>query len=318
MEDWPAEAVVEGWLTSLSNQGRWGSHDDLGALNLVGPENRLAAARCVVDGRAISLGLDLETSVQPGDAHGAVHRHLVRSGRSTPPPNPEGDRLARFGERYDACAEYVGMVFHGPNVTHVDALSHTVFDGALHNGVPVSSVTAERGADHLAVTAAADGIVTRGVLVDAAAADGWLEPGAAVRAGDLDAILERCGLVVGAGDAVLLRTGCGRQRRVDGPPPVAPRAGWHPDCLPWFRDHDVAVIGSDGFNEALPNPYAQLRMPVHIVGQVALGLWLLDNLDLEAAADHARATGRHEFQLVVAPLRVPGGTGSPVNPLAVF
>jgi kynurenine formamidase len=210
------------------------------------------------------------------------------------------------------------MVFHGPNVTHLDALSHTVFDRRLYNGASVDTVTPERGADVHAVTVASEGIVTRGVLVDAAGAGSWLAPGTAVRAAHLDELLAQSGAEVGPGDAVLLRTGYGLQRRVDGPQPIAPRAGWHPDCLPWFRDHDVSVIGSDGYNEALPNPYEHLRMPVHIVGQVGLGLWLLDNLDLESAADHARVEGRWAFQLVVAPLRVPGGTGSPVNPIAVF
>lgn len=310
--------MLEGWLAELSNRGRWGADDELGTLNLIGPEQRRAAAACVVDGEAVSLALDLVTSVQEGDVHGAPHRHLVRSGRSSPPPEVDPTRLTRFGERYDACAEYVGLVFHGPNVTHLDALAHTVFDGRLHNGAPVSTVSVERGADVHAVTVAANGIVTRGVLLDAAPPDGWLEPGTGVRAADLDRLADAAGVEVQPGDAVLLRTGYGHQRRVEGARPVVPRAGWHPDCLPWFREHDVALVGSDGFNEALPNPYEQVRMPVHIVGQVAIGLWLLDNLDLEEAAAVARAAGRATFQLVVAPLRLPGGTGSPVNPVAVF
>lgn len=320
MAAWPDEAELEGWLTSLSNRGRWGEGDGLGTLNLITPATRAAAAATVTEGVAVSCALDLSTAAQPGDAHGPARRYLVRSGQSTAEPRGSAGRLTGFGERYDACAEYVGLVFHGPNVTHLDALCHTVWDGSLYNGVPVAAVSVERGADALAVTEAMDGVVARGVLIDAARAAGerWLEPGTPVHASDLDAIAAAQNVDVRPGDALLLRTGLGRRRRESPADHVGAWAGWHPDCLPWFRERGIAVVGSDGFNETLPNPYDAVRLPIHIVGQVALGLWLLDNLDLEAASEQAQRTGRWSFLFVVAPLRIPGGTGSPVNPVAVW
>jgi kynurenine formamidase len=319
---WPAEDEVISWIATLSNRGRWGEEDDLGTLNLVTNEVRRAAAATVSLGVTVSCGLDLVTAVQAGDIHGAARRYMVRTGRSTPAGAgaPPGS-LTQHGQRYDACAEYIGLVFHGPNVTHLDALCHTTWDARLYNDVPVGSVSVERGADRLAVTAASAGITTRAVLLDAAryANRRWLEPGTAVRAAELDEIARAHHVEVRPGDAVLLRTGYGRQRREDGVLDTsAPRAGWHPDALLWMREHDVALIGSDGFNEALPNPYAHMTMPVHIVGQVGLGLWLLDNLDLEEAATVAAGADRWESMLCAAPLRVPGGTGSPLNPLLLY
>jgi kynurenine formamidase len=191
----------------------------------------------------------------------------------------------------------------------------------MYNGIPAELVTAERGATALSVLAARGGIVTRGVLIDVARDRGVpsLPPGEGVGPEELEAFEHRHGLRILPGDAVLLRTGYGAQRRISGPSRLDQGwAGWHPSTLPWLHERDVALVGSDTFNEALPNGYKDVTLPLHTVGIIGMGLWLLDNCDLEAAGATAEQLGRSEFLFCLAPLAIEGGTGSPANPLAVF
>jgi kynurenine formamidase len=192
----------------------------------------------------------------------------------------------------------------------------------MYGGRPAGLVTRADGARHNAVTAAAQGIATRGVLLDVARLRGvdWLEPGEGVFPDELDAAEARAGVRVGRGDAVLLRTGYGRKKRERGPDRVQDvgRAGWHAACLPWLRERDVALIGADTAQDVHPCGYPGFRSPVHAIGIVAMGLWLLDNCDLEPLAEACARAGRCEFMLQVNPLRLAGVTGSPVNPIALF
>jgi kynurenine formamidase len=137
---------------------------------------------------------------------------------------------------------------------------------------------------------------------------------------DLEETEGRQGVRVDEGDVLLLRTGYGRKVREKGPDDVARdgRAGWHAACLPWLHERGVAMIACDTAQDAQPSGYANIRSPIHAVGIVAMGLWLLDNCDLEALADTCSASGRFEFMFTLAPLRWVGATGSPANPFATF
>lgn len=192
----------------------------------------------------------------------------------------------------------------------------------MYNGVDASRVTVRAGATHHAMDALESGVVTRGVLLDVAASRGvhWLEPGEGVFPNDLEAAQRAQGVQVGPGDAVLLRTGYGRRKREHGPDDTVRigRAGWHAACLPWLHERDVALIGCDTAQDVHPSGYPALRSPVHAVGIVAMGLWLLDNCDLEPLARACGERSRHEFLFSLAPLRIAGATGSPVNPIALF
>jgi kynurenine formamidase len=224
--------------------------------------------------------------------------------------------------RWGGASERVGFVFHGYAITHLDSLAHYFWDGRMYNGRPASLVTKADGATRNAVTAAGAGIITRGVLLDVASLRGveWLEPGEGVFPEELERAEARAGVRAGPGDAVLLRTGYGAKKRRRGPDRVQEtgRAGWHAACLPWLRERDVALIGADTAQDVHPCGYPSFRSPVHAIGIVAMGLWLLDNCDLEPLAELCRRLGRFEFMLQVTPLRLAGATGSPVNPIAVF
>jgi kynurenine formamidase len=223
--------------------------------------------------------------------------------------------------RSAGAVEYFGCVFHGTNVTHVDALSHVFWDRKSYNGRPAELVNAMFGATNLAVTGVRNGILTRGVLIDVAALRGvdWLQPGDGVFPEDLEAAEKRSGVRVSEGDAVLLRTGYGRRKRAAGAlAPHEGQAGWHAACLPWLHERGVALIGCDTAQDAVPAGYSQVALPIHMVGIVAMGLWLVDACDLEDLAATCARLGRSEFCLSIAPLRIEGGTGSPVNPIASF
>lgn len=307
----PDEAELLSWFETLSNRGRWGADDERGTLNLITPEKRRRAAGLVREGLAVSCAWDIDPTPAADHVFGSPERRM----RST------GER-PRPGQRYGGASEYVGLVFHGYAVTHLDALAHYFWDGRMYGDRPAALVTTADGATRNGVTAAADGVTTRGVLVDVAAHRGvdWLEPGEPVFPDELDAALARQGVALEPGDALLLRTGYARKKRERGPDRVddVGRAGWHAACLPWLRAHDVALLSADTAQDAQPCGYPSFRSPVHAVGIVAMGLWLLDNGDFEALAATCRRLGRFEFLFQVAPLRIAGGTGSPVNPIALF
>lgn len=298
--DADAAAVAE-FHQSLSNWGRWGDDDQLGSLNTITRAKRTDAARLVTSGRAVSCARPLPT--QPAaDNHKPVLHHMI------------GTASEGYG------GDFFGMAPHGYAVSHIDALCHIFHEGRLYNGASAERVTAH-GAEALSIDALRDGIVSRGVLLDVPRQRGaaWLEPGEAIYPEDLEAAERAAGVRVEAGDVLLVRTGRWALREQRGPwDPHEALAGLQAACLPWLRERDVAALGSDGVSDAVPSRSGAFRLPIHSVAIVAMGLHLLDNLDLEDLARACEAEGRWEFLLSIAPLVLVGGTASPVNPIALF
>jgi kynurenine formamidase len=220
-----------------------------------------------------------------------------------------------------AAIDYFGMVFHGVAVTHVDSLAHFFWEGKTYNGKPAHLVSTSLGATVCSVVAAKDGFISRGVLVDVPMVRGidWVERGEGVMPEDILAAEERCGFKVEEGDILLVRTGQLRRRNVEGA--VGPAAGstaCQAACLPLFHERGIAVLGSDTGNDVRPAHYTKVTQPIHQVGITAMGLWILDNANLEDVAEACRQRNRWEFMLSIGPLRLHNTTGSPVNPIAVF
>lgn len=296
-----SNAEVLALHSSLSNWGRWGPQDQLGALNLITPAMRAAAAGLVRSGRSVGCARPLPTAPGPDNPTPVAH-HMI--GTST-----EG-----YG------ADYFAVAPHGFATSHIDALCHIFHDGRLYNGYPTEAVTAH-GATQLGIHRLAGGVVGRGVLLDVPALRGVaaLEPGEPIYPEDLDAASERAGLTVGAGDLLLVRTGRWRWREEHGPWDARTRAaGLDASCLEWLHERDVSVLGSDGVSDVIPSRVADINLPVHSVAIVAMGVHLLDNLDLEALAAACAEEQRWTFLLTVAPLVLTGGTASPANPIALF
>ena len=296
-----ATADVLAFHQTLSNWGRWGEDDQLGALNLITPEVTAAAAATVRTGRTVSCARPLDT-VPSADNPSPVAHHMT------------GTATEGMG------ADYFAIASHGFATSHLDALCHIFHEGRLYNGYPAEVVTAH-GATKLGIHRLRDGIVTRGVLLDIPALHGLdaLEPGQPVFPEDLEAAEAKAGLAVRPGDALLVRTGRWRRRATHGAWDVGQlAAGLDASCLPWLRERDVAALGSDGVSDVLPSRVGGVGMPIHTVVIVAMGVHLLDNLDLEALATACADESRWEFLLTVAPLVIRRGTASPVNPIALF
>ncbi len=314
------DTVVLSYFDRLSNWGRWGDDDQLGTLNLITAQSRRAAAQAVRYGVSVSCAWDIDTGPTGVQRSTFAVPFMAQAG------NAEDVTMSGYhtDRRWGVAAETLTFGFHGGAYTHLDSPAHMFWDAQMYNGRPADLVRAVDGAMWGAVTAAADGLVTRGVLLDIATTRGvdWLEPGDPVMPGDLEAAQERQGVRVGPGDAVLLRTGYSRYRHQTGHVWAATdqitQAGWHASCLPWLHEREVAYIGADVSNDVIPSGIDGVFMPIHSVGLVAMGLWLIDNCDLEACAITAARLSQWDFLLTVAPIRFAGVTGSPVNPIATF
>jgi kynurenine formamidase len=285
----------------LSNWGRFGDADQLGTLNLVTPAKRIQAAALVRSGRSVSCARALDTAPAPDNPRPALHLMM-------------GTASEGYG------ADFVALAPHGYSTSHVDALCHIFHEGRLYNGHPIERVTA-RGALALGIESMCDGIVSRGVLLDVPRASGrvWLEPGEAILPEALERAEAAAGLRVEAGDVLLVRTGRFALRAERGPwNPHERLAGLHAACLPWLHARGVAALGGDGVSDVVPSGVEGERLPIHSVALVAMGLPLLDNLDLERLAAACADEERCAFLLAIAPLVIRGGTASPVNPIAVF
>jgi kynurenine formamidase len=311
----PSEQEVIGYVKTLSNWGRWGAEDELGTINLITPAKRAAAARLVRDGVAVTGARPIVTDVM-ADTTFQVMRFMVDSGEGRDTASA-ARLLARRG-----ASEFIGMVFHGFTVTHVDSPAHFFWEGQLYNGRSCNLVTSREGATVESIELLHDGVVSRGVLLDVARTRGvrWLGPGEGVMPEDLEAAEQAAGLRVEAGDILVVRTGYYGRRLAEGPvnPGTAGSPGPHAALLPWLKERGVAVWGSDTHNDVTPTPYPAMGHPFHIGALVGQGLWLIDNMNLEDIARACAERNRWEFMLTLAPLRLRNVTGSPVNPIALF
>ncbi|MDH3678331.1 MAG: cyclase family protein [Acidimicrobiia bacterium] len=314
----PSEEQVLTWFDELSNWGRWGDDDRLGTLNHLSPEKRVAAAGLVTEGTSVSCSWDIRTGRQPG-ATVESQRYMLSTGLGL---DDEGRRGLLDGGRAGGAQEYIGMVFHGLDVTHLDSLAHLFWDGKMYGGAPASLVSDRQGALKHDVLAVQHGVTTRGVLLDIARLRGVdvLDADDHIYPEDLEAAEDAAGLRCEPGDVLLVRTGEGGARRAEKREYNAnkPRSGYQAACLPWLHERGIAMIGSDVAQDPTPSGYRNVSMPVHMVGIVAMGLWLIDNCQLEDLAAACESRSRWEFQFVLSPIRFVGVTGSPVNPLAVF
>ena len=297
---------------SVKNWGRWGPHDQLGTLNYITPQHVRAAAGLVQSGRRVSLEIPINTVAGPDNPNPAIH--LVSQGHDI----DIGSGGLRFG------LDFMGMACHGDCHTHVDALCHISYNGLTYNGHPAQEVLTSKGATSLDIANYGDGVVGRGVLLDIPRFRGvkWLEPGEAVRRAELEACEAAQGVHLGEGDILVFRTGHHRRRLElgawDNGPDGEGKAGLHVDTIPWMHERRLAAFLPDGDGEAIPSVVEGMTYPIHPLQIVAMGMLASDSLQFEDLARACEEEGRYEFMVVGLPLRLPGGTGSPWNPIAIF
>lgn len=293
----PAE--YEKWKRDLSNWGRWGQDDQIGALNLITAAKRKQAAALVREGYSVSIA---------GDAD------IVKAIDN---PNPYELKMLTIG------TDQIAVNYHGIAHTHLDSLAHINDNGVFYNGYkPDADKVLKQGHERNSIHNVKNGIFTRGILIDIPRLKGvpYLEPGTPIYVEDLEAWENKAGVKVSSGDALLVRTGVWARRKALGPwlrgrAEGGRSAGLDPSVIPWLKQRDIAILGSDHPQYVSPS---SLRGAVHDFALLYLGVHLLDNCDLEALADAAAARRRWEFLLTAAPLPIVGGTGSPVNPIATF
>lgn len=308
----PTQDQLLEWMQSLSNWGRWGNDDQRGTLNLITPEKTKRALGLVQEGVSVSCARDITWTAAADTPRPPQHFMLGGGDKYRPGEGPDRQ----------AVSDYIGMVFHGHTVTHVDSLCHFMWDGKMYNGASSMLIDSREGAQSHDVTAAKLGILTRGVLVDAARLRGVevIPRGDGVGLDDVEKAERECGFTIEEGDVLLMRTGqLGHRDRTEAVDvAVAGSSGPLPELLPLFKERGIAVMGTDTGNDVAPNDYPRFSNPVHQIGIVALGLWILDNAWLDDLAEACAARNRWEFLISINPLRMPTVTGSPVNPIAVF
>lgn len=294
-----------------SNWGRWGDTDQRGTLNLLSPDLLVQAAGIVREGKMFELSIPIEeTGPQVGGMRfNAVHRMSLMPGEFFPP------------DLLQTADDIITMPLQG--ATQWDSLAHVGYGGYFYNGVPVSEVTAREGAARNSIVAALPGVVGRAVLIDVARHRGveWLrvedEP---IRPAELDEVLAAQGIELRTADIVLIRTGWRRKAVVEGWSQewIETNPGLHPECAEWLDDNAVMAVCSDNHSiDAVPMIDPETCYPLHGAVIRDLGMMMGEIWDLEELAADSAADGRWESFLVAPPLRVVGGVGSPVSPIAI-
>jgi kynurenine formamidase len=312
----PAPVTIEQvnrWETELSNWGRWGKDDQRGALNLITAKKEVEAARLVKDGVTVSLAhfADLEKAADNFNFGETKHTMVAR------------DKEGKVRGALDA----ISYGIHDGTNSHLDALCHYALprDGKalVFNGHPQD--LDEQGCKSNGIDRMGPGIFTRGILVDLPLMKGveYLEPGTPIYSSDLEAWEKYAGIKIGSGDALLIRTGRWARRAKLGPWNAAREAaGLHASAMPWIRQRDIALLGSDGVNDVQPSGVTgtgeAANRPVHTLAIAVLGVPLVDNAYLEDVAKEAAARKRWEFLTTVQFTRIPGGTATTFNALATF
>src|ERR1051326_842919 len=282
----------------VSNWGRWGKDDQLGSVNLITAAKRKQALALAKTAESVSLAHNPITE-RAEDNNNPFEHTMLR-----------GNNMDRYAVSY-----------HGYAHSHIDALCHILYKDQTYNGYARADVNTDKGCTKLGIQNLKDGIVTRGILVDVPRLRNvpYLEPGTAIYVEDLEAWEKKAGVKIQSGDALLLRTGRWARREKLGPWNVGQSAaGLHASVAPWLKARGVALLGSDAAEDVTPSQVQGVALPIHTLGITAMGINLLDNEDLESLGETAAKLNRWEFMLTIAPVPVTGGTGFPLNAIAMF
>ena len=310
----PSEEEVVTYMTSLNNWGRWGPDDELGTLNLITPEKTLQAVGLVKEGISVTCAR-LILHENASDVPVQFQHYMVFTGEAAPDIGP------------GFSGDYISMPVHGHTITHIDSPVHNFWDGKMYNGKPASLVNTMDKASAGGIQNIGNGVITRGVMLDIAKVQGkkWLDEAEAVFPEDLEEAEAAQGVRVEEGDALLVRMGWYKKRQEVGPPTPPGCPGVHAACYPWLHERGVSLMVTDTnfdvprYTDSNPSEYSpEMDLLIPSIGTVAMGLFDIDVANLEDLAEVCNRLNRWEFMFIVAPLRIHNGTGSPVNPLALF
>jgi kynurenine formamidase len=296
--------LAQSWQPPAPEQrcpSKWGPNDERGAANHMTPANVMRAVRLIRTGEVLELGRVLSMDI-PLFGTRRFDVHTKRTG------GPMGGNKRITNE--ELVITELGQVG-----TQLDMFSHQGIDGLLYNCIKSDEIATRNGFTKLGVDKVGM-LFTRGVLVDVAAAKGVdiLPPGYEITPVDLQAALQREGVTLQPGDAVLIRSGYGKLWGVDNATYNRDTPGIGAPAAEWLAKQDVMLLGADTFAvEAFPNPDKNVSLPVHQIALVVNGIFLLENLNLDELA----AKKWYEFAFIIQPLKIKGGTGSTVAPVAL-
>lgn len=308
-------AEFESLFAKLNNAGRWGSDDDKGTLHFITPDCIKAAAALVQSGRTVSMAIPINKTAGPDNPRPPAHYMAVNYDVKFPLGEPQ------------FATDFYGSEVHGDCHTHFDALCHVGYKGKLYNGRDARSTVTVRGPEAMDITAFAHGIVGRGVLIDMPRLFGvkWLELGHAVTAEEIVAAEKAEGVELRSGDIMVFRTGHHARRLELGPWNPGPledggqgRAGLHVTALELLHEREVAVFLPDGDGETIPSNVEGVCYPIHAIQLPSMGMVCADSLQFEELVPVCDELNRFEFMVSFSPLRLPKGTGSLFNPIAIF
>ena len=300
----PTKDEVLAYLKEENNWGRWGDDDQKGAVNMVTDQKRAAAARLVRTGKAVSLSREFPKLPASNNPTPAIH-YMKRNLR---------------GETGGSAVDYYGISYHGTATTHLDALCHVWDHNGMWNGADPMDVITFDGAEWGSIEQWKEGIITRGVLLDVPKHRGepYVTQESPVHGWELEDIAREQGVSMEPGDALVVYNGREKWNEAGNPLWGSDRdlrPGLHASCLRFIKESDCCVLVWDMMDHT-PNGY---DVPWSVHGAIfAYGIGLLDNALLEPLAETCAQEGSYEFMLTINPLRVVGGTGSPVNPVALF
>jgi kynurenine formamidase len=317
--DLPKEGTTGVPLQSFGGGGQRGGPGagGRGAAGPGAPGNPAAVGAAAAAGGppAAGAGAPPAAGVAPeGRGRGPAGPERATWSLSSRPPGPDPRPLAAY------VVDTISVSYHGNYTTHLDALSHMYYKGQIFNGFPQTSYT-ERGAGKDDVMAFKNGIMTRGVLFDITKLKNvpYLGDNEAIYPEDLEAWEKKAGFRLESGDAMLVRTGRWLRVKEKGPLNLnAAAPGLYASCARWMKERGVSILGSDVVQDVRPSGVDGVNQPIHQIALMSLGTPLIDNCDLEALGEAAAQRKRWTFLLTINPLRIPGATGGPVNPIATF
>ena len=297
-------AIAQSWQPPTDAQrcpSKWGATDERGSGNHMKPETVLRAVRLMRTGEVIELGRVLSGSMP----FFGTRRFDVTLKRTTMNPQPN-----RRGSNEEIVYSEIGQVG-----TQLDGFTHQTIGPSVYNCVPVDEIATRTGFTKLGIDKVGM-LMTRGVLIDIAGLKGveTLPDLYEITAQDLQDALARQKLTLTAGDAILIHTGWGKLWGQDNARYVKTNPGIGVGAAQWIAKQDPMLVGSDNWGvEVVPNPDTQLNQPVHQIMLTVNGIHIMENMKLDELA----AKRIHEFGFIVQPLKIQGGTGSTIAPVAV-
>ena len=286
----------------LDNTGKWGQNDRLGTINYITSEKVKSSLKYIKKGVSVSLSFKITED-------------------SLAPNNFNSDKLSSYSHEtnelnlkgYNWVTDNFSISYHGHTHSHIDALNHLSHNGLYYNQL--------KSPDELGVENLKNGVLTKAILIDLPLLKGkeFVEAGYKISVKDIIEFEKKFNVKIQRGDILLIRTGRWKQKEIKGEWNFLLKStGLHYNVMQFLSEREISILGSDGTNDSNPPLIEEEGSPIHKLSIVAMGMPLLDNLNLEQLSKKAKLFSTWEFFISVQPLKIDKGTGSPINAIALF